>query len=384
MNGPGKMDGKPAVTVKTNCAVCTKAILASPLENDTRQSPSRNGKPSLMPDRIISPNSITAHAMLLSNPIRKILTGIGVCLVSSLLALFTYTAAGWSLLDASYMVVITLFGIGYGEVHPISDPALKLQTMALIIVGCLSGLYSVGGFLQLVTEGEIKRALGAQKMSRGIKKMKEHTIICGYGRVGKMLASDLKARKLPLVVIDNEPSRLEEAENHGFTVVSGDAACDEVLMNAGVMRAQSLACVLPNDAINVFITLTGRDLNPDLEIISRAEDPRTERKLRRSGANHVILPASIGALRMAEIISQGHHEMAQAQGKLHPVSTSLRAITISEDDELASATLQMARETLHEIGSIVGFQRGNSELLANCDDAMTLKPGDIILVSSDD
>lgn len=322
--------------------------------------------------------------MLLSNPIRKILTGMGVCLVSSLLALFTYTAAGWSLLDATYMVVITLFGIGYGEVHPISDPALKLQTMALIIVGCLSGLYSVGGFLQLVTEGEIKRALGAQKMSRGIKKMKNHTIICGYGRVGKMLASDLKARKLPLVVIDNEPSRLEEAENHGFTVVSGDAACDEVLMNAGVLKAQSLACVLPNDAINVFITLTGRDLNSDLEIIARAEDPRTERKLRRSGANHVILPASIGALRMAEIISQGHHDMEEPQGKLHPVSTSLRAVTVSEEDELDNATLRMARETLHEIGSIVGFQRGNSELLANCDDALTLQPGDIILVSSDD
>ena len=124
----------------------------------------------------------------MSTPLRRIITGLGICLTASVAATESYVSAGWSVLDATYMVVITLFGIGYGEVRPIVDPALKLQTMALIIVGGLSGLYSVGGFIQLITAGEVKRAMGNNLFSGRIKKMKNHTIVCGYGRVGKLLA----------------------------------------------------------------------------------------------------------------------------------------------------------------------------------------------------
>lgn len=323
--------------------------------------------------------------MQLSSPIRKILTGMGVCLVTSLFALCSYTAAGWSVLDATYMIVITLFGIGYGEVQPITDPGLKLQTMTLIIVGCLSGLYSVGGFLQLVTEGEIKRALGAQRMNRGIKKMQNHSIICGYGRVGKMLAADLFSKRLPFVIIDNSAPRLQEAQERGYTVVSGDATCDDVLERAGIDRAKSLACVLPIDAINVFIVLSARDLNRDLEIIARAESPKTEHKLRRSGANHVILPAAIGAIRIGQIIAtQNQHESIEEQIEMQPMSTSLRAISVSSDDQLAESTLELARETLREVGQVVGVQRGASDIMANFDDCAVLSPGDILLVSVTD
>lgn len=310
---------------------------------------------------------------------------MGVCLISSIVALNSYLAAGWGILDSAYMVVITLFGIGYGEVHPITDPILKIQTITLIIVGCLSGLYSVGGFIQLVAEGEIKRAFGAQRISRGIRKMKNHAIICGYGRVGKMLAADLAAKRVHFVVVDTSQERLAEAEEQGYLIVSGDATCDEVLKNAGIRRAKSLACVLPDDAINVFITLTARDLSPEIEIISRAESPSTERKLRRSGATHVIMPAAIGAMRMSQIIQEGADSQQFAnQEEFQPVSTSLRAVPVTDEDELAHTTLQLAKETLRELGNVVGVQRGASEIMTNLDESSVLNSGDIVLLSVND
>ncbi len=318
--------------------------------------------------------------MHLSLPIRRILVGMGVCAVTCLLALLSYMAAGWGLLDSAYMVVITIFGIGYGEVYPISDPMLKLQTMALIIVGCLSGLYSCGGFIQLVTEGEIKRAMGAGRNSRGIRRMKNHAIICGFGRVGKMLAEKLLEDDIPCVIIDNDERRLEQAELAGLTVVCGDASCDETLQQAGVSKARTLASVLPNDAVNVFITLTARDLNPEMDIIARAESPTTEHKLRRSGANHVVLPAAIGALRMAEIIRDLPPVNTSAK-KSDAASFHLEQLTVADTFELEDQTLADAMQILGDLGEVVGVQRGRNELVTELDETLELRSDDILLLA---
>lgn len=305
-------------------------------------------------------------------------------MVTSFAAVLSYTSAGWGLLDAIYMVIITLFGIGYGEVHPVVDPALKMQTMALIVVGCLSGLYSVGGFFQLVAEGEFNRLLRAQRMSRGIKRMNAHTIICGFGRVGRILAADLAERSIPFVVIDNDQARLDEAKLKGYRIVLGDATSEETLETAGAANAKALACVLPNDALNVFIALTARDLSDNLQIIARAEDPKTEHKLKQSGANHVILPSAIGAIRMAQIIND--QDVSEANSaETNPISTSLRAVPVLADDPLAESTLSMARDLLYETGRVVGLQRAveDAEIMTNFDDEAILNPGDILLLSVD-
>ncbi len=287
----------------------------------------------------------------LSTPIRRILTGIGICIVTCLAAVQSYISSGWEPLDAAYMVVITIFGIGYGEVNPIVDPVLKVQTMVLIVVGCLSGLYSCGGFIQLLTEGEINRVFGAQRMSKGIKKMKDHAIICGYGRVGRMLAQRLDADDIECVVIDCSPDRLESAEAAGFSVVAGDASNDAVLEKAGIERARTLASVLPDDASNVFITLTARDLNSVLEIISRAECPTTERKLLRSGADYVVMPAAIGALRMAEIIrtttTHGSNLASDPTAFASTDSNNLEEEVLEACEELASDPYYPEHEKSH-------------------------------------
>lgn len=321
--------------------------------------------------------------MHLSLPIRRILVGMGVCAVTCLFALSSYMAAGWGLVDSAYMVVITIFGIGYGEVYPISDPLLKVQTMALIIVGCLSGLYSCGGFIQLVTEGEIKRAMGAGRNSRGIRKMKNHAIICGFGRVGKMLAEKLIEDQIPCVIIDNDQRRLEQAEQAGLTVVEGDASCDETLRAAGILKARTLASVLPNDAVNVFITLTARGLNSDIDIIARAENPTTEHKLRRSGANHVVLPAAIGALRMAEIIRDLPQKdtSPKKSSKSEALSLQLEQLRVSDAFELENRTLADAIQLLDEVGDVVGLQRGKQQLVTELDETLELRSDDILLLA---
>lgn len=241
---------------------------------------------------------------LMQSSIRKVLTGTVVFLVSAIVGVVGYWLAGWSLLEAIYMVTITFYGVGYGEVRPVEDPALKLFTMGVIITGCTSSIYVVGGFIQMIAEGELNRVLGARRMTNGIEKLSGHVIVCGFGRVGRILAHELVEAQQSFVVIDTDQERLREAELSGLFVLIGDATNERVLESAGVCRAKVLASVLPDDAANVFITLTARELNPNVEIIARGQSPSTEKKLLRSGATRVVLPEAIGAARIARLITR--------------------------------------------------------------------------------
>jgi voltage-gated potassium channel len=234
---------------------------------------------------------------------RRVLTGTVFFAITLIVAISGYSIAGWTILESVYMVVITVFGVGYGEVRPLTSPALKIFTMLVIVAGTSSTLYIVGGFFQMVTEGEINRALDARRMKKEIGTLNQHVIICGYGRIGQILAKKMVESSQPFVIIDHNGDRLADAEATGYLVVSGNATDETVLQTAGIDRAQFLATVLPDDAANVFITLTARGLNPEMMILARGELPATEKKLRLAGADHVVLPATIGALRMARMIT---------------------------------------------------------------------------------
>ncbi|MFK8114062.1 MAG: TrkA family potassium uptake protein [Rubripirellula sp.] len=229
---------------------------------------------------------------------------VGTCLVASV----GYVLAGWEWVDAIYMVVITIFGVGYGEVQPIEETWLKFFTMGVIFAGCSSLIYVIGGIVQMLTEGEIERMLGTRSRSRDLQQLQDHTIICGYGRVGQMLAVELANHGQSLVVLDNNGTRVQEAINDGFLALEGDAINDDTLIKVGLLRARTLASVLPNDAANVFITLTARDLCETVRIIARAESPTTERKLLRGGATSVVMPAAIGAVRIAQLAISTDHD----------------------------------------------------------------------------
>lgn len=235
--------------------------------------------------------------------IKRIFLGTILFLLTLVAAVAGYVIAGWNLLDAIYMVVITIFGVGYGEVKPVDTPALRIFTIIVIIAGTSSAVYVVSAIFQMIAEGEIRRALGARRMEREIETLKHHVIICGYGRIGQILARRMAEAKQRFVIIDNNLARMETAEAMGYLVRLGNATDEAVLEAAGIHQAKVLATVLPDDAINVFITLTARSLNPNLIILARGELPSTERKLRQAGADQVVLPATIGALRMAHMIT---------------------------------------------------------------------------------
>jgi hypothetical protein len=223
---------------------------------------------------------LTTSAGMNSSWRRVIVGGIFFGLTCTV-AVVGYMMAGWQMLDAVYMVVITVFGVGYGEAKPLDNSSLKVFTMGVIIAGCSSGIYVVGGFVQMLAEGEINRVLGTRRMSKGIEQLTGHTLICGYGRVGQIRAADLAAAHQPFVVIDTSESRVAEAQAAGYLALLGSASEERTLEVAGIARARVMAAVLPDDTANVFVTLTARDLNPTIQIIARAESPSTEKKLER-------------------------------------------------------------------------------------------------------
>jgi voltage-gated potassium channel len=235
---------------------------------------------------------------------RALRRGLTFCAVTCLVATVGYVLAGWRWVDALYMVTITVFGVGYGEVQPLESMSLKLFTMAVILSGCSSLIYVIGGIVQMLAEGEIERMLGIRNRSREIAALNDHTIICGYGRIGQMLAAELQQQGQPLVILDHESSTVDRAIDDGFLAMEGNCVDDETLQQAGIFRAKVLATVLPDDATNVFVTLSARGMSDAIRIIARAECPTTEQKLMRSGANHVVMPAAIGALRVAHLATR--------------------------------------------------------------------------------
>jgi voltage-gated potassium channel len=226
-----------------------------------------------------------------------------VLLCASAIGVAGYLIAGWRLLDALYMVVITIFGVGYGEVRAMESDNLRIFTIGLIISGCSALVYIMGGMFQLITEGELNRALGRRRMTKEIDALEGHVIVCGFGRIGRVLAESFRRARVPFVVIDQDARRVEDAAGFGVLVFEGDATQEQTLEAAGITRARALATVLPNDALNVFITLTARTLAPKVTIIARGEDPRTERKLIAAGADRVVLPAAIGADQIAHLLT---------------------------------------------------------------------------------
>lgn len=323
-----------------------------------------------------------------SAPLRKVLTGVAFFLAICAVAVGGYMAAGWKLEDSIYMVIITIFGVGYGEVQPVQSPGLRALTILVIISGYAAVIYTVGGFMQMLIDGELNRALGARRMTKEIASLHGHTIICGHGRMGAILARDLRAAGKAFVIIDSDQSRRHDAENQGYLVVSGDASEEHVLEQAGISRASILATVLSADATNVFVTITARAINPDLTIIARGENPRTEKKLLGCGANRVVLPTAIGASTVAQLIIRPTAETMLAQMTTQGrVTTELQQIGLQFDELKVDPESSLVDKALTniEIRSnhgylIVGVRTADGSTVLNPPPDTTLVAGDVVIV----
>jgi voltage-gated potassium channel len=208
---------------------------------------------------------------------------------------------GWSLLDALYMTVITLATVGYGEVHEVSQGG-RLFTVALIFLGVGFTLYVVGNVVQFLVEGQIRTVLGRFKLEKQISRLKDHYIVCGYGRIGRALSGFLIQKYLNVVVIEKNKERTPVMNEDGILYLVGEAADPNNLVKAGIKRAKGILAVLASDADNVFLVLTAKRLNPNIFIVARAEQNSTKETLYSAGASKVISPYDLGARRMAHAI----------------------------------------------------------------------------------
>ena len=214
-----------------------------------------------------------------------------------------YMIAGWGAADSLYMVLITISSVGFGEVRPVDTPYLRGHTMLLIALGVVVAGYAVAGILRVVTEDELAKLTGHHRVRRMIDSLRNHTIVAGFGRMGALICEDLAAEGEAFVLIDESAEKLSAIRSKGWLHVSGDATDEAILAAAGLARAKALVTAIPDDASNVFITLTARQMNAKVQIIARAERGTTQKKLRQAGANHVVLPAAIGAHRIVSILT---------------------------------------------------------------------------------
>jgi voltage-gated potassium channel len=208
---------------------------------------------------------------------------------------------GWNLLDALYMTIITLATVGYGEVHAVSRIG-QVYTIVLILSGVGFFLYVVGAVIQFMVEGRVRILMGRRRLDRKIARLKNHYIICGYGRIGRVISQRLRRENFDLVIIDKNPDLVETFEAQNVVYMCADAGDEATLLKAGIHNAKALIASLATDADNVFLVLTARQLDPDLYIIARAGNEAAKAKLAAAGANSVEAPYETGAATMAQRI----------------------------------------------------------------------------------
>jgi voltage-gated potassium channel len=314
------------------------------------------------------------------NPTRNL--RISLAFLVSLLLIGTggYVAIeGWSFIDAFYMTIITVSTVGFKEVYPLS-PHGQILTIALIVFGVSFIAYSAGSIVQFMVEGQLRSILGRRKLEKKISKLKNHYIICGYGRIGTHICRELEAKPVPFVVVENEPGKIERLENEGLLYVAGDATVDETLVKAGIRSAKGLVTAVTSDTENVYITLTARGLNPDLFILARASEEASETKLKRAGASKVISPYVMGAARMAQAILRpsvvDFIEIATA-GKNFELQ--IEESRVAADSVLVGKSL-LTSGIRKELGVIiVGIKKDAGQMLFNPAPETTIDSGDVLI-----
>jgi len=245
---------------------------------------------------------------------------------------------GWRWLDAVYMTVTTITTVGYREIHPLSKGGM-IFTIFLIVGGVGTMLYALSAGAKVILEGELKESFWRRTLEKKIKELSGHYINCGYGRMGKIIARELKGEGVRFLVIEKNPAPGEERED--ILVLTGDATRDTILRSAGIEKARGLISVLPSDAENLFTVLSARGLNPDLLIVARAVEEDAEQKLLRAGATKVISPYHIGGLRMAHtVLKPTVVDFIEFATKSGNIELQMEEIPIHEGSQLIGLTLE--------------------------------------------
>ncbi len=289
-----------------------------------------------------------------------------------------------SFMDSLYMTMITITTIGYGEIFPLSTTG-RIFNMVLIVVGVGLVMLTFSKITEAVVEGELRAIYGRLNMKKKVMELSEHYIICGFGRIGRVICNLLKDAGKPFVVIENSPNVTRELAELGFLFLDGEASSDDMLLKAGVQRAKGLISVVSSDANNVYITLSARGLNNDLYIMARSSGVEGgETKLLRAGANRVISPYYIGACRMAQHILRptvtDFIDLTVHGGEL---GLRMEELAVSDHGAIVNNTLMDSNIRRDYNLIVVAIKRGQGEMLFNPNPTSMILKDDTLIVLGD-
>jgi voltage-gated potassium channel len=269
-------------------------------------------------------------------------------------------------LDALYMTIITMTTVGFGEIHPLNQQE-KIFTIFLILISIVVYAYSVTALSEYLVNGKLLQLLKLRKVQQKIQNLKNHTIVCGYGRNGKQAVIKLKNFNMPCVVIEKDKALIEQLEHDNILYVEGDATQDESIQKAAVHTAKSLITALASDADNLFVVLSARQLNKDMIIISRASNESSINKLKIAGANNIIMPDKIGGMHMASlVVTPDLVEFVDRLTMLDEGSTNLEEILVNDlPSEFLNKTIRDLDLRKRTGCSVIGFKTATNDYIVN-------------------
>jgi voltage-gated potassium channel len=289
------------------------------------------------------------------------------------------TIEHWDFLDALYMTVTTLTTVGYGEVHPMSNSG-RVFTIFFIIIGVIYFLYIAGAIVQFMVEGQIMTIMGRRSLDKKIGRLKNHYIVCGYGRIGRILCKMLARKPLDVVVVENDAELIPVMNADKVLYVSGDASDEANLIKAGIKHASGLVTALARDADNVFLVLTARQLNPDIYIMARASQNKSKAKLLAAGANRVESPYDMGAVSMAQrIVRPTVTYFLDLALAYEPENIQMEEIPVAPSSSLINVMLKDSgiRQQFNLI--IVAIKKSDGSMLFNPSFETVIESGDTVI-----
>ena len=292
-----------------------------------------------------------------------------------------FIVAGFTVLDALYQTITTITTVGFSELVPFGT-GLKIFTIVLIVIGVSVVLYTFTLVVQLVVEGQLREFVGRRRMDRHINQLHGHTIVCGWGRVGRAVAHDLAREGGSVVVVDQDADRVRDIE---FAAVVGDATRDDVLRAAGIERAGALIAALDGDADNLFVTLSGRDLVPGLFIVARARADESIAKLQKAGADRVVNPQELGAARMASFVSSPNvAEFIDVVMHDRSLEFKMREFDVPADSAIAGRTLRDANLREESGALVLALRSAGGAFTTNPTGDTVIEAGHVIIAVGTD
>ena len=287
---------------------------------------------------------------------------------------------GWSYLDSLYMTIITLGTVGYKEAHALG-PAGKIFTMTLIVFGVAVVFWAGTSLIEAVVGEQVWHALQRKRMQKHITKLRDHYIICGFGRMGQQIVKDLQREGVPHAVIERNPEQLPKLIAQDIPFVEGDASDDKILRAAGIERARGLMTVAPSDEDNVFITLSARALNPKLFIVARSILEDNEDKLKMAGANRVMSPYVMGGRRMATAILRPNVlDFLELAMHTDDLQMMIEEVAIVPASPLAGKTIEGSRLKQDTGITPIAIKKASGRMVPNPDPNELMQEGDVLIV----